>query len=109
VLFFQKPACAEEYSRMQRSSQRRRLAIVTALAISGLSAAMAQAQSAAANAGGSTAPQTIVPSGPPKVLTGKERLGEKWQDEQRIDNCKVPVEKRGPQPRPDTCASSPSG
>jgi hypothetical protein len=36
-------------------------------------------------------------------LTGKERLGRKWMDEQRIDNCKVPLEKRGPKPRPDTC------
>jgi hypothetical protein len=40
------------------------------------------------------------------VLTGKERLGEKWQDEQRIDNCKVPPEKRGAKPRPDTCPSA---
>jgi hypothetical protein len=39
-----------------------------------------------------------------KMLTGKERLGEKWTDEQRVDNCKVPVDKRGPKPRPDTCA-----
>lgn len=39
----------------------------------------------------------------PKVLTGKERLGEKWTDEQRVDNCRVPVDKRGPRPRPDTC------
>ena len=28
------------------------------------------------------------------VLTGKERLGRKWMDEQRIDNCKVPIDKR---------------
>jgi hypothetical protein len=36
-------------------------------------------------------------------LTGKERLGRKWTDEQRIDNCNVPVDKRGTKPRPDTC------
>jgi hypothetical protein len=41
---------------------------------------------------------------PPKVLTGKERLGQKWMDEQRIDNCRVPLEKRGAKPRPDTCS-----
>ena len=35
--------------------------------------------------------------------TGKERLGEKWKDEQRIDNCKVPLDKQGPKPRPDSC------
>jgi hypothetical protein len=36
-------------------------------------------------------------------LTGKERLGEKWKDEQRVDNCKVPLDKQGPKPRPDGC------
>ena len=35
--------------------------------------------------------------------TGKERLGEKWKEEQRIDNCKVPLDKQGPRPRPDSC------
>ncbi len=42
----------------------------------------------------------------PKVLTGKERLGPKWTDEQRIDNCKVPVEKRGTKPRPSACTQA---
>lgn len=41
-------------------------------------------------------------------LTGKERSGRKWQDEQRIDNCKVPADKRGSKPRPD-CLHSPPG
>lgn len=41
-------------------------------------------------------------------LTGKERLGPKWTDEQRIDNCRVPIDKRGSKPRPDACRSSPS-
>ena len=36
-------------------------------------------------------------------LTGKERLGEKWKDEQRVDNCKVPPDKQGPKARPDGC------
>lgn len=40
--------------------------------------------------------------GKSEILTGKERLGEKWTDEQRIDNCKVPLDKRGARPRP-TC------
>jgi hypothetical protein len=35
--------------------------------------------------------------------TGKERLGGKASDEQRLDNCKVPLELRGPTPRPDDC------
>ena len=36
--------------------------------------------------------------------TAKERLGGKSADEQRVDNCKVPLESRGPKPRPDRCA-----
>jgi hypothetical protein len=28
-------------------------------------------------------------------MTLKERLGAKWTDEQRVDNCKVPLDKRG--------------
>lgn len=48
-------------------------------------------------------------SGPSRpVLTGKERLGPKWTDEQRIDNCKVPIDKRGTKPRPSACSGAPS-
>lgn len=43
----------------------------------------------------------------PAVLTGKERLGPKWTDEQRIDNCNVPVDKRGNKPRPSVCTNAP--
>ena len=35
--------------------------------------------------------------------TGKERLGGKASDEQRVDNCKVPAELRGPRPRANDC------
>jgi hypothetical protein len=49
------------------------------------------------------------PSNVPAVLTGKERLGKKWMDEQRIDNCKVPIDKRGTKPRPSTCPLVPTG
>ncbi len=45
----------------------------------------------------------------PAVLTGKERLGRKWMDEQRIDNCKVPIDKRGTNRRPGTCPHVPTG
>jgi len=37
--------------------------------------------------------------------TGKERLGGKASDEQRVDNCKVPPELRGTTVRPDACES----
>ena len=43
------------------------------------------------------------------VLTGNERLGRKWMDEQRIDNCNVPVDKRGTRSRPGTCPHLPAG
>lgn len=49
------------------------------------------------------------PLNAPAVLTGKERLGRKWMDEQRIDNCKVPIDKRGAKPRPGTCPHVPMG
>ena len=35
--------------------------------------------------------------------TAKERLGVKASDEQRVDNCKVPLDRRGLKPRPDEC------
>ena len=59
---------------------------------------------------GQTAPkaETAVPADKPS-LTGKERLGKKWMDEQRIDNCNVPIDKRGSRPRPGNCLHSPSG
>ena len=39
------------------------------------------------------------------IRTAKERLGSKASDEQRVDNCKVPLDLRGPKPRPDECGS----
>jgi hypothetical protein len=51
--------------------------------------------------------QSTTPAASPRALTGKERLGPKWTDEQRIDNCKVPLDKRGGKPRPSACANDP--
>jgi hypothetical protein len=42
-------------------------------------------------------------------LTGKERLGRKWMDEQRIDNCKIPTDKQGARPRSSACPHTPTG
>lgn len=51
-------------------------------------------------------PALAQPTGnPARLLTLKERLGEKWTDEQRVDNCNVPLDKRGPKPRPDACTN----
>ena len=57
-----------------------------------------------------TAPnaETAGPANAPS-LTGKERMGRKWMDEQRIDNCNVPIDKRGSRPRSSTCPHVPSG
>lgn len=49
---------------------------------------------------------TLPADGP--SLTGKERMGKKWMDEQRIDNCNVPADKRGAKPRPGACSHGPA-
>jgi hypothetical protein len=38
------------------------------------------------------------------AATGKERLGDKASDNQRVNDCRVPPEKRGPIQRPTECA-----
>jgi hypothetical protein len=40
--------------------------------------------------------------------TGKERLGGKASDPQRVDNCKVPLDQRGSTPRSDDCSDGTS-
>ena len=54
-------------------------------------------------------PQAESPAEVSPLLTGKERLGRKWTDEQRIDNCNVPIDKRGTKPRPSACTSTRTG
>jgi hypothetical protein len=56
-----------------------------------------------------TRPGLVAPISASPSLTGKERLGRKWMDEQRIDNCNVPIDKRGTRPRPSSCAHIPTG
>jgi len=65
--------------------------------------AFAAAMLAPMPAGAEPARGTVAPPNAAAQLTGKERLGEKWKDEQRVDNCKVPRDKQGPKPRPDSC------
>ncbi len=75
------------------------------LVIAQVPSVLAQGQAPAAQATAGVALPDAQPSPRrPKVLTGKERLGQKWMDEQRIDNCRVPLDKRGIKPRPDTCS-----
>ena len=80
---------------MRPSSRRHVLGVTASLVIAAPSPAIAQEQSPATKG-----PETSLIS---TVLTGKERLGRKWMDEQRIDNCKVPIDKRGTKARLDTC------
>jgi hypothetical protein len=80
---------------MRPSSRRHVFGVTASLVIAALSPAIAQERSRAGKG-----PETNLTS---TVLTGKERLGRKWMDEQRIDNCKVPIDKRGSKPRLDTC------
>jgi hypothetical protein len=82
-------------SSMRPSSRRHVLGVTASLVIAALSPAIAQEQSHAAKGRETSLIST--------VRTGKERLGRKWMDEQRIDNCKVPINKRGNKPRLDTC------
>lgn len=47
------------------------------------------------------------PTAPPAVRaneTLKERLSDKASDEQRVNNCRVPPERRGTKQRPVDCA-----
>jgi hypothetical protein len=42
---------------------------------------------------------------PEQPRTLKERLSDKASDQQRVDNCRVPIDRRGLMPRPDCPAS----
>jgi hypothetical protein len=70
----------------------------------------AQALSAVAPSATDTRPRdgAATPKESGAALTLKERLGAKWKDEQRVNNCKVPPEKRGSKPRPDRCDHPPA-
>ena len=81
-------------------ANRRRLApLVGALAVALASAAAAQGPPD----GGAPDRQNAEKSQRSDGLTAKERLSNKASDERRVDDCKVPVEQRGPTLRPDSC------
>jgi hypothetical protein len=70
----------------------------------GAQTAMPSAEAgAAAPSGTAETAGAVPPETEPAVLTLKERLGAKWKDEQRVDNCKVAPERRGSKLRPDRC------
>jgi hypothetical protein len=61
------------------------------------------APSTSSRAGNADAPRPSARSAAPEMKTLKERLSDKASDEQRVDNCQVPWNRRGTKPRPD-CA-----
>ncbi|WP_250474374.1 hypothetical protein [Caballeronia sp. GAFFF1] len=64
-----------------------------ALLVLGFASALTSYADDAASASAASEPKTL-----------KERLGDKASDEQRVDHCKVPPERRGTKARPDACA-----
>jgi hypothetical protein len=76
----------------------------------GVFVAFAPVTAAKADDGGAMLlrPDPNLPPSAPAVRTGKERLGGKWMDEQRVDNCKVPIDKRGTKLRPEACTNVPT-
>jgi hypothetical protein len=67
----------------------------------GVSGASAAAEKPPNTVRQQAAPESPESPGSPKTL--KERLGDKASDEQRVDNCKVPADRRGSKARPDSC------
>jgi hypothetical protein len=70
---------------------------IIAFVMLGCIAAAGSAQASQYEAGPSTAPAQ-----PTALKTGKERLGEKATDEQRVDDCQVPSGRRTRE-RPTAC------
>jgi hypothetical protein len=72
------------------------------LALGCAAAALLAVQIGLASAGGgSNAEPAIAETRAAPTRTVKERLSSKASDDQRVDNCKVPPELRGPKSRPD--------
>jgi hypothetical protein len=76
----------------------------------GAAAALLVGTAGGVRAGGGAAPSSAaapLPSGsgrlPPERETMKARMSGKAADAQRVDDCKVPPERRGPEPRPTAC------
>jgi hypothetical protein len=90
----------------------RMLALLLSLIVGAASLALAQERLQGDRDGAlhqQAAPTSAPSAAAPGQRTGKERLGGKWMDEQRLDNCNVPIDKRGSRPRPSTCPHVPSG
>ncbi|HEY0525958.1 MAG TPA: hypothetical protein VGD08_21380 [Stellaceae bacterium] len=79
--------------------------IIWVTAVIALSGTVATSAVAAGDPSGTiTAP--AAPRKPGDTL--KSRLSDKASDEQRVDDCKVPPERRGPKKRPTECGGASS-
>jgi hypothetical protein len=96
-------------AREPRAADRRRAMRAPAQVLAGLAAVvlatpgLALATGAAGKAAQAQESPQDARTGP--VRTAKERLSGKAADEQRVDNCKVPLALRGPKFRPDDCGA----
>lgn len=93
---------------MNQGPTRSALTAISLLVITALAPASGQERTPPAPASGPAPSVDASAAKRAPALSGKERLSEKWTDEQRVDNCKVPPEKRGAKPRPDACQSAPT-
>ena len=98
-------ACAESSAAPVReppaAESSMRLHVGRRILLCGIAGAMMSLQARAAEPQAAHPPQTDTSASASR--TGKERLGGKETDEQRVDNCKVPPEKWGPKTRPASC------
>ena len=98
-------ACAEPSAAPVRESPAAesgmRLHVGRHILLCGFVGAVMSLQASAAEPQATSPPRTDASA--PAAKTGKERLGGKETDEQRVDNCKVPPEKWGPKTRPASC------
>ncbi len=83
-----------------------RLRVGCDILLCGIVSTMMSLQAKAAEAQEANPPRTEASA--PAGKTGKERLGGKATDEQRVDNCKVPPAQWGPKTRPSSCSSGSS-
>ena len=75
------------------------ISLPAALALLVLQIAPAAAQTAVDRQPGTGTAFTAADAAEVKTL--KEKLSDKASDEQRVDNCRVPADRRGTMPRPD--------
>jgi hypothetical protein len=90
------------HDRDRRAANGRRFAMAAAALLLVQASAQVPAGPDTPSPGAAAMPDGVLE---PKTL--KERLSDKASDQQRVDDCGVAPERRGPKPRPD-CATDPA-